>query len=191
MPTGLVSDAATDAQLCDLVRFLSELGKPGPFNVGHANVARRWWAIANIPALPTPPDANAVGKLLTENKRLVWYRQFTNVAGEVPLSEAAVGEKKSVAILRCVLDVQSPGKVALAINDSHGLQFWIDGKPMKPTRLTTCCFDHTASTHTLDLSTGRHTIDFWIDIPARSIPSLRCELIQSPASTAQAQWAAN
>ena len=38
MPAGL-ADSLTDAQLCDLVRFLSELGKPGPFNVGHANVA--------------------------------------------------------------------------------------------------------------------------------------------------------
>ena len=98
----------------------------------------------------------------------------------MPLSEAAVSATKSVAVLRCVLDVQSPGKVALALNDSHGLQFWIDGK-------TTKAQDNIP----LNLAAGRHTIDFWIDIPARPIPSLRCELIQVPGSTAQAQWAAN
>ena len=59
MPAGL-ADALTDMQLCDLVRFLSELGKPGPFNVGHANVAEDGGRSQTSPPFPrqwtpTPP----------------------------------------------------------------------------------------------------------------------------------------
>jgi putative heme-binding domain-containing protein len=41
MPAGL-ADLLTDAEFLDLVRFLTELGKPGPYAVGNAPVVRRW-----------------------------------------------------------------------------------------------------------------------------------------------------
>src|SRR5262249_49747828 len=41
MPEGL-NDTLTRGELVDLVRFLSELGKVGPFQVGKERVVRRW-----------------------------------------------------------------------------------------------------------------------------------------------------
>src|SRR4029077_17930236 len=41
MPAGL-ADLLTDAEFLDLVRFMSELGKPGPYAVTAAPVVRRW-----------------------------------------------------------------------------------------------------------------------------------------------------
>jgi putative heme-binding domain-containing protein len=41
MPAGLV-DTLTSAQQLDLFRFLSELGKPGPYDASRGNVARSW-----------------------------------------------------------------------------------------------------------------------------------------------------
>ena len=41
MPSGLV-DLLTPAERLDLFRFLSELGKPGPFDAAKGNVARSW-----------------------------------------------------------------------------------------------------------------------------------------------------
>jgi len=41
MPAGLV-DTLTSAQQLDLFRFLSELGKPGPYDASKGNVARSW-----------------------------------------------------------------------------------------------------------------------------------------------------
>jgi putative heme-binding domain-containing protein len=183
MPSGL-ADALSDSELADLVRFLSELGKPGPFNAGHANVARRWWMLNQVPA---SADPEIRGRMLRD-ERTVWTRQFTNVAGEVPLMEAAIGPDKSVAILRCVLDVQSAGKVELAINDTEGLELWLDATVLQPqTRLS------------VDLTTGRHTLDVWIKLPTRKSPALRCELLDVPGSPARApapararaEWAAN
>ncbi len=173
MPTGL-ADGLTDDQLADLVRFLSELGKPGPFNVGHAAVARRWWMLSQVNALTSN---QSIGKMLLEDKKLAWSRQFTNVAGEVPLSEAASGPDQSVAILRCALDVRIPGKVSIGISDAAGVQMWIDGALVpQPGRITK------------ELEVGRHIFDFWIDLPARKAAGLRCELLEVPGSPARAQW---
>src|SRR5204863_1908928 len=41
MPAGL-ADPLTRQELVDLVRFLSELGRPGPYSVGARQMARRW-----------------------------------------------------------------------------------------------------------------------------------------------------
>jgi putative heme-binding domain-containing protein len=41
MPDGL-DQTMTDAELADLIRFLSELGKPGPYGLSPISVARRW-----------------------------------------------------------------------------------------------------------------------------------------------------
>src|SRR5205823_123611 len=41
MPEGL-TDELTRTELVDLVRFLSELGKVGPYQVGKEKVVRRW-----------------------------------------------------------------------------------------------------------------------------------------------------
>jgi putative heme-binding domain-containing protein len=173
MPSGL-ADALSDADLANLVRFLSELGKPGPYSVGHAAVPRRWWTLVSFP--PSLETADR-GAMLLEDKRLVWSRQFTNVAGEVPVIEAAIGTDKSVAILRCAFDVRVPGQVNIAINDAAGAQVWLDGGAVQQTgRITK------------ELKAGRHILDFWIDLSKRTTPGLRCELLEAPGSPAQAQW---
>ena len=48
MPAGL-TDTLTRDELVDLVRFLSELGKIGPYSVGQARVVRRWQVLQPPP----------------------------------------------------------------------------------------------------------------------------------------------
>src|SRR5437879_12604240 len=45
MPEGL-ADSLTRAELVDLVRFLSELGKVGPFVVSRSRLVRRWQVLS-------------------------------------------------------------------------------------------------------------------------------------------------
>jgi putative heme-binding domain-containing protein len=171
MPSGL-ADGLTDGELADLVRFLSELGKPGPFNIGHAAVARQWLTLGEVPA--SKPE-NRGQKL--QDKKLAWSRHYTNVVGEVPVSEVAMGPGKSVAILRCELEVRVAGKLSVAINGAEGIQLWIDGNSVQP-----------RGTVPLDLTVGRHTLDFWVDLEVRKAASLRCELSEIPGSPARAGW---
>ena len=48
MPAGLI-EGLTRPELIDLVRFLSQLGKIGPFSVGTDRVLRRWQVLEATP----------------------------------------------------------------------------------------------------------------------------------------------
>ena len=52
MPAGL-AEPLTRGELVDLVRFLSELGKIGPYSVGKARVVRRWQVLDNSQSVRT------------------------------------------------------------------------------------------------------------------------------------------
>src|SRR5207253_1409858 len=71
MPEGL-DHALTDAELVDLVRFLSELGRPGPFAVTHVRVARTWQRLASPPERLLVLDADTLGKTLRDDVGLAW-----------------------------------------------------------------------------------------------------------------------
>ena len=98
MPAGL-ADLLTDAEFLDLVRFLSELGKPGPFAVTAAPVIRRWRV----------PDAAGVE-----------VPAYSLVAGGLPANAAyAKGE----------IRVVTPGLIRIRLNSTKGLTLSVDGKP--------------------------------------------------------------
>ena len=61
MPEGL-ADPLTRGELVDLVRFLSELGKVGPYSVSKARLVRRWQALE--------PTNEAYGLLSAHQPRL-------------------------------------------------------------------------------------------------------------------------
>ena len=141
MPTGL-ADALTDGELADLVRFLSELGKPGPFNIGHASIERRWLVLQNVPSIQ---DQQERGKLLAD-KRVTWSRHYTDVAGDFPFSEIPSKRQTSIA-LRGTLDVTVAGPIAIALNGSDGVEFWADGTSTPA-----------ADRVTLNLPVGKHNV---------------------------------
>jgi putative heme-binding domain-containing protein len=174
MPTGL-ADMLTDAELADLVKFLSVLGKPGPFDVGHASVERRWLLLDKIPAIQDPV---ARGEMLAD-KRLTWVRHFTNVAGELRFSEVP-GKRLLSVVLRGNIDVTAAGPITLALNSADRVELWVDGKATPA-----------ADKVTLDLPVGQHTLDFWVDVKDQKTQSLRASLDVVAGSNGRAQWAAN
>ena len=48
MPVGL-ADTLTRGELIDVVRFMSELGKIGPYAVDKSRIVRRWQVLPNTP----------------------------------------------------------------------------------------------------------------------------------------------
>src|SRR5205807_7719209 len=67
MPEGL-ADPLTRGEIVDLDRFLSELGKVGPYPVSKARLVRRWQVLEPTPnaynlllrtTFTSPPDAHA------------------------------------------------------------------------------------------------------------------------------------
>jgi putative heme-binding domain-containing protein len=171
MPAGL--DATlTDAELADLVRFLSELGRPGPYGPSNVAVARRWHYLS---AAPARGDA-ALGKLLCADGTLPWASAYSLVGGDLPLAEVYM-TRQEAAILRCQMEVATPGKVELILNDVPGLTLWVDGEMMPGWARTP-----------LNLTRGTHTIALRIDRgPARD-SRLRCELAVPAGSQARATF---
>jgi hypothetical protein len=174
MPEGL-TETLTRNEVLDLVRFLSELGKVGPYAVGKARVVRRWQV----------PDANPLnGRKLHEGSGLAgahnsvsWTSAYSRVSGELPLEEQPTFTvfNNKLVVTRCQLDVSTAGKVALGVNSPAGLSLWVDGKPTEVGEKTT-----------IDLPTGVHSLVFAVDLSVRKMP-LRCELLDVEGSPAQAQ----
>jgi putative heme-binding domain-containing protein len=95
MPAGL-ADLLTDQEFFDLVRFLSELGKPGPYAVGTAPVLRRW-------------------RVLEEG---VWIPAYSRVSGILPPGKATS--------VRGDIDVTTAGRIRIRVNSPRGLALKVD-----------------------------------------------------------------
>ena len=103
MPAGLTS-TLTHAEFLDLVRFLSELGKPGPYANNPKQLVRRW-------------------RLLNGSKD--WIPAYSLVSGDL-LPQISVD--KMAAAARCDVEVTTPGKIALKLNSANGLKLTVDEK---------------------------------------------------------------
>jgi putative heme-binding domain-containing protein len=168
MPEGL-AQFLTDAELADLVRFLGQLGRPGPFAVSHTPVARRWQYLTALPESFALQTHEAQGQAL-RNDALAWATAYSKVSGNLPLAEVRPGRDAALAILDCEIEVLSPGLVTLQLNDPEGLHVWVDGAPTQAQPRIT-----------LDLTRGAHRLAFGVSLSQRKDGLLRCELIDGQA----------
>jgi putative heme-binding domain-containing protein len=169
MPDGL-SDGLTRKELVDLVRFLSELGKPGPWRVSPAPLVRVWETLpaAGGPLAQRPPSTDPS----------LWTSHFSLTNGELPLSEIApVG---TAMWARFTVEVVKEGRFTLKLNDASGLNLRADGQGIP-------------AHEPLDLSlaVGRHTIAIGINPAARRTSALACEIVPAPGSSGELRLPGN
>lgn len=166
MPVGL-ADELTRGELVDLVRFLSELGKVGPYAVSQARVARRWDALvaADTPKFD-PAAANEAN----------WNSVYSTVSGELPLASLPAGEAEATAtrIVRCQVEVAVGGKVE-GVAKGPIEKLWLDGQPLT-----------IGERIPVELSPGVHT--FTMAVGGDSDDRLRFELTDFAGSAAQLQF---
>lgn len=184
MPVGLV-DKLTRAELIDLVRFLSELGKPGPYAAVTARVVRRWETLQPTNDTYTRLYRTSDTQVISDDRGLVWVPAYSSVAGAMPVRDILdftlkerLGEAaRKVGFLRCRMNVTTAGSVGLAVTDLTGLQLWIDGKPVDlRDRLE------------LPLTVGEHIVTLSVNLLTRKNP-VRLELLDVAGSAAQVQFA--
>lgn len=177
MPDGL-TDTLTRGELLDLVRFLSELGKIGPYAIGPRRLVRRWQALE--PTRESRRFLHLGGGLSTPAKKergLLWNSLYSTVAGELPLTDApsfSLGKgKHAVSLIRCQVDVTTSGPFLVRLNTTKGLKLWVDRNPIA-----------VKETLEVDLPVGLHTLTFVVDRAERR-EGLRCELTDKPGSPAR------
>jgi putative heme-binding domain-containing protein len=180
MPEGL-TDTLTRGELVDLVRFLSELGKVGPFQVGKERVVRRWQVLEPAREAFTPLYREGVAVAASDGAWQTWSPTYSNVAGSLPVAEVPMfrmrrgleGDTLLVGVVRCQLEVTTPGRVKLLVNSVDGIRVWLGGTPVEVRREIE-----------LDLKPGLHTLTFGLDLGKRR-EALRVEIADAKGSPAQ------
>jgi putative heme-binding domain-containing protein len=180
MPEGQ-ADTLTRAELIDLVRFLSELGKVGLYAVSPARLVRRWQALETSKAAYSLLYRTSYAAPAGGNPALTWVPAYSTVAGTLPLEglprfqmrQGGDGATQTLAFVRCQLVATAAGKVKLRPNSAAGLQLWLDGTPAD-----------VKEEIILDLTPGLHTLTFAVDTGLRK-EGLRCEVDDEPGSPAR------
>jgi putative heme-binding domain-containing protein len=175
MPEGL-ADTLTRAELVDLVRFLSELGKIGPYAVRKARLVRRWQALEATGSAYGPLYRTGFAAAAGNDLAFTWTPVYSTVAGTLPLDALPrfqMKEMGTIAFASCQLEASTGGKIKLRFQSATGLTLWVDKVPVevKPDTI-------------VDLESGVHTLTFAIDLNKRKKP-LRCELGDVSNSKAQ------
>jgi hypothetical protein len=158
MPEGL-TNGLTRAELRDLIRFLADLGKPGPFRVPDKPLVRRWLTAT------APARVKAIG----ETAGLVWLPKFSTVAGELPLED--VGRAGWV---RFEVEVIKPGRFQLMFNNATGLRVYLGQEPL--------------GSPEVELPAGRHGFTVSVDPSEREGAGLRCQIDPAPRSTGELRF---
>ena len=170
MPNGL-TDGLTHQEFLDLIRFLSELGKPGPYAPTPAQYIRRWRIVDPLPAELASAQEPSLAVLDGKN----WPPAYSLVSGVLPVREIAA-KGRPVGYARGEINVTAPGKIGLAFNDVNGLSVWMDDHRIDP-----------SAGVTVDLSAGVHTLTARVDSAKRGASGLRVEVVDVPGSAGRAQ----
>jgi putative heme-binding domain-containing protein len=165
MPVGL-ADTLTEQELLDLCRFLSELGKPGPFAADKQSVVRRWKVLdGDSAANVTGPGADA----------LPWKSAYSLAGGTLPLDSLS----GDTVLARAEIDVTSAGRLAYSVNDGAGVAgVYLDDQRLRGQDL---------SGNTPEMSVGRHRITFVLDRAKRGSTGLELELKDAAGETGHGQ----
>ncbi len=162
MPSGLI-DALPEQDRLDLVRFLSELGKPGPFDAARGNVARQWQLRQGTHRDEQFETSGTIAGLLKENG---WNVAGTLVDGRLPQGEMKEALKtqnlnnaNSMVALwaHTQFRTSQAGPVNLALEGVQGAQVWIGGKLVQA-----------ADAVSVDLPAGTH--DLLVKLHPKTLP---------------------
>jgi putative heme-binding domain-containing protein len=182
MPDG-AADSLTRAELVDLVRFLSELGKVGgQYTIGPKRVVRRWQSLLWTKEAHTLLNRTSYDSAASDDPALTWENAYSTVAGDLPLDPLPAfvvhQGQDPTRFVRAELDVSTAGKVRILVSTANGnkVSLWVDGKP---TPLS-------GRVATFDLEKGRHALTLSIGATAQANP-LSVELQYVPGSSAQVQ----
>lgn len=174
MPPGLTASLRED-EFVDLVRFLSELGREGAYKIKPNNYVRTW-KVMGVLDQATNDHIRHVGlhALHEKDTAYPWEIRFSQVSGELPLSELVNAQKMYPwfpKIARFGLKLASAGKVKLGLNAVKNVNVVVGDKALP----------EVTPELTLDLPAGTTPISIAINRDAADVQSLRVEILEGAA----------
>ena len=175
MPQG-ITKFLTHAELLDLAKFVSELGKPGPYAIPKVPAIQRWRVLREPPAelLADPTNLDLFREHVLAAPSDAWASAYGMVSGTLPLAELRGSDGPRVLYLQGEVNVTTEGDVLVHVQSTEPTLAWIDAEPFE-----------SASQIATKLLPGRHTITLRIELSDRAEPTLRVELARPEGSTAQ------
>ncbi|MEO1995290.1 MAG: hypothetical protein ABGZ17_08445 [Planctomycetaceae bacterium] len=181
MPGGL-TEKLTRAELVNLVRFLSELGKIGRFGVSRKRLVRRWRVLQSTKEARFRLRRTSYDSITDDHPSFEWQPAYSTVAGELPLENLPELRTKNrqtgnrgMAFIRCNLTVTQPGTIQLMLGDVSGTSLWLGSRPIP-----------LSDRISVSIVPGPQQLTFAIDLNQRRDP-LRVELIDIPNSSARVE----
>ncbi len=173
MPPGLTASLRED-EFIDLVRFLSELGREGNYKIKPNRFVRTWKVMGDMPK-DQIDHVRHVGlhALHEKDTSYPWQMFFSQVSGEVPLSELLEIKMYSwfPKIAQFSLKMDAPGKVKLGLSSTKAITMVVGGEALH----------ETTPEITLDLPAGITPISAVISRDAKDITSFRVEILDGAA----------
>lgn len=170
MPEG-VTRILTKAETLDLIRFVSELGKPGPYAMPTTVTLQRWRKLKapNAALKQGVPSRDVLREALLGAPPEAWDNAFSLVSGTVPLDEfKKSGAAPEPVYLQTEILVNAGGPLTFALDAPAGTTFWVNDDPYE-------------KTSTVTLTPGRHRVTVRA-IAADATPGVRIEL-RKPADS--------
>lgn len=175
MPQGIVKFLTHD-EVLDLAKFVSELGKPGPYEIRKVPSIQRWRLLRQPVKELTDdvPHLEHIRQFVLGSQADEWTSAYGKVAGALPLEELRPGKTPIVLILQGEVQVNEPGSVGFKIHSTEKFQAWVDAE----------FFDNKMDL-TANLETGLHRITVRVEVSGRDAPELKVDVLKPSDSTAQ------
>jgi putative heme-binding domain-containing protein len=176
MPDGL-TDTLTRQEFVDLVRFLSELGKVGPYAPNPARLVRRWQYLDPTPAATNLFRRSRVTAAVENPAQFPWQPVYAKVGGDLPVGEipsfVVWNGSDPLSVVRFQLNATVGGPTVLKFNAVEGLLAYVGEASVEVKAETK-----------IDVKPGLTTVTVVVDRSKRKA-DLRCELIDAADSPAR------
>ena len=153
MPEGLV-DRLSQQEQVDLIKFLTQLGRPGNYDASKGGVAR----VYEVATGTHHVEGGSIQELMSVTKADQWMPFLSRVNGTISGPQLAkkvkvAGNKGPVDVfLRTQIEVATDRAVTLSANGADTADLWVDSKPVQG--------DTNFTTH---LTAGKHTVVIRLD----------------------------
>jgi putative heme-binding domain-containing protein len=132
MPEG-ITRILTRGELLDLIRFVAELGKPGPYGVRPAGTVQRWKRLREVPTALREgvPNRDVLRDTLLRAGPEAWDPAYPQVNGVLPLEELRKPGSSEPIYLQTELQVTQGGSVEVRLETAASATFWVEEEPFE------------------------------------------------------------
>lgn len=175
MPQGITKFLTHD-EFVDLAKFVSDLGKAGPYEIPKIPTIQRWRLLQNPPTELTAdvPHLEHIRQFVLGSQPNEWISVYGKVAGVLPLEELRVGGNPTVLILQGEVEVTAEGKIGINISSTEKTQVWVDAEAFEAQKKIE-----------VPLAAGRHKITVRVEVSDREHPELKVELNKPEGTSVQ------